>query len=242
MGTLKQASKILSLFEETPTEQVQAILESGLLTDLRDGNIIEVKRDYFRKLLGLKPINPPLLDPVGVIKVPATKQFIARDHFVVDTSRKARVKIAWLGSNFKNQFLGKIEAPAAEAKLDYAQLTRSMLDDEIRKEIGARREETMLAAIWALMERQPNGESGALLTNSYANIFYVRDVNGAFWAVGVNWNSFNDGWNVNANSVENPDGWNDGNQVFSKLSSFNSSVYIRRRCFSASRRASCQSL
>lgn len=32
--------------------------------------------------------------------------------------------------------------------------------------------------------------------------------------VNVNWND--DGWNVNANSVENPNRWNDGNQVFSR--------------------------
>ena len=30
----------------------------------------------------------------------------------------------------------------------------------------------------------------------------------------VNWNG--DGWNVNANSVENPNAWNDGNRVFSR--------------------------
>jgi len=34
------------------------------------------------------------------------------------------------------------------------------------------------------------------------------------WAVNVNWNS--DGWNVNANSVTDPNKWNEGNQVFSR--------------------------
>ena len=33
-------------------------------------------------------------------------------------------------------------------------------------------------------------------------------------AVNVNWND--DGWNVNANSVENSNEWNAGNQVFSR--------------------------
>ena len=33
-------------------------------------------------------------------------------------------------------------------------------------------------------------------------------------AVNVNWND--DGWDVNANSVENPNRWNDSNQVFSR--------------------------
>ena len=39
------------------------------------------------------------------------------------------------------------------------------------------------------------------------------------WAVNANWNAEN-GWNVEANSVENPNRWNDGNQVLSKLSLF----------------------
>jgi hypothetical protein len=40
------------------------------------------------------------------------------------------------------------------------------------------------------------------------------DNTGTLRAVNVNWND--DGWNVNANSVENPNDWNDGNQVFSR--------------------------
>jgi len=42
----------------------------------------------------------------------------------------------------------------------------------------------------------------------------VYDNAGVLRAVNVNWND--DGWNVNANSVENPNRWNDGNQVFSR--------------------------
>ncbi len=34
--------------------------------------------------------------------------------------------------------------------------------------------------------------------------------------VNANWND--DGWNVNANSVTNPNTWNDDNQVFSRNS------------------------
>ena len=35
-------------------------------------------------------------------------------------------------------------------------------------------------------------------------------------AVNANWND--DGWNVNANSVENMNSWNEGNRVFSRNS------------------------
>jgi hypothetical protein len=36
------------------------------------------------------------------------------------------------------------------------------------------------------------------------------------WAVNANWNADNDGWNANANSVDNPNRWNAGNQVVSR--------------------------
>ena len=37
------------------------------------------------------------------------------------------------------------------------------------------------------------------------------------WAVNANWNAGN-GWNVNANPVDNPNPWNDENQVLSRNS------------------------
>ncbi len=218
MGTLKQASKILSLFEETPGDQIQTLLESGLLADLRDGNVVEVKRDDFRKLLGLKPLQLSLLDFIGTVTIPAiTERFLAREKFVVDTSKKARVKVAYLGSNFKEWFLEKIEEPIAETTLRYAKLLRSEVDAPIRAEIGSEFEETALAQIWSLMERQKNGEAGVLLNTGYANIFYVKDVNGVLRAVSVYWSD--DGWYVYAYSVTHPHRWHDGSLVFSRNSS-----------------------
>lgn len=48
--------------------------------------------------------------------------------------------------------------------------------------------------------------------------------------VNVNWND--DGWNVEANSVENPNRWNDGNQVFSRNCCF-SPATVREFCFAS---------
>lgn len=73
-GTLKQASKVLSLFEETPGDQIQALLESGLLADLRDGNIAEVKRDDLRRLVGLVPLSSTV-----AIMIDPTKKVFARN-------------------------------------------------------------------------------------------------------------------------------------------------------------------
>ena len=63
------------------------------------------------------------------------------------------------------------------------------------------------------MERQSNGD---LLTNGYANIFYVRDVNGELRAVFVGWGGV--GWSVRAYSVGDPDAWRGGDRVFSRNS------------------------
>jgi hypothetical protein len=44
-------------------------------------------------------------------------------------------------------------------------------------------------------------------------VFCTR-VPGVLRAVNCNWND--DGWNLNANEVDNPNEWNAGNQVFSR--------------------------
>lgn len=55
-ATLKQAKKILEVFEDTPLEKLQAIVGSGYLADLRDGDIARLNRDVFRQWLRLDPI------------------------------------------------------------------------------------------------------------------------------------------------------------------------------------------
>lgn len=43
------------------------------------------------------------------------------------------------------------------------------------------------------------------------------------WAVNGNWND--DGWNFNANPLDNPNSWNDGNQFLSRNSSLSPALY-----------------
>ena len=211
-ATLGQAAKMLSLFEETPIDQVQALLASGLLADLRDADIAEIERDNFRKFVGLKPLTP-LLELIGTVTVPATQRFIAREKFIANTGRKAPVKISYLGSNFLEWFLNKVEEPRPEAQLRYAKLRKYSVDHPILTELG-NSAETTLAEIFQLMLNQPNGENGALLTNSYANIFYVRDSNNELRAVYVDW--VGGGWYVFARSVGLPYEWRGGRRVFSR--------------------------
>jgi len=225
-ATLNQASKILSLFAETSNEQIQAILGSGLLADLRDGNINKVNRDEYRRLCGLNPFNEFesklklafLLESVGTITILATTgKFVVRDRFVVNTKQNASVKISDVGDNFTKWFFGKIEEPISETELRYQTLRKASVDGPIIAELGGdNKAEITLTEIFALIATQSNGESGALLNNDRANIFYVKDINDMLRAVRVYWGG--DGWCVYAYSVGFPRGWRDGDRVFSRNS------------------------
>jgi len=218
-ATLKQSGKVLGILEGISREQMQIILGSGLLADIRDGNVANVNRDEFRKMLGLPSLNPPpepLLGFIATVNISArTDKFIAKDFFEIDTSRKAKVKISYLGNKFKAQFLGKVEELQSKVTLRYSRLNKASADEPIIVELGGETKvETTLSNVAALMENQGNGGAGVLFTNGYANIFYVRDVNGVLCAVGVCWDD--GGWCVSAFSVDRPSLWLDGRRVFSR--------------------------
>jgi len=51
-ATLGQLKKLLELLDDVPQEQLQAVLGSGLLTDLLRVNVTEVDRSEFRRVCG----------------------------------------------------------------------------------------------------------------------------------------------------------------------------------------------
>ena len=159
------------------------------------------------------------LELVSTVLVPATtSKFIAKTKFVVNTKRNAPVKISAVWDNFTTWFLsgsGKIEDPMNVQTLRYHKLRKTSVDGPIIAELGGEaKAETTLSEMFFLMEKQKNGESGVLLNNGYANIFYIRDQTGVLRAVGVRWSG--DGWSVLAISVEGPGEWRGGSQVFSR--------------------------
>lgn len=179
----------------------------GHLQAAIEGNLVNLHGQPFSKS------KKALLEPLGTITMAPRLEFVAGDHFVINTDPKVPATISFLGSNFREWFLGKIEEPAAETMLRYAKLIRSEFDGPIMAELGDHKE-TTLAQIFALMERQLNGEEGVLLTNGLVNIFYVHDVNGVLRAVDVYWSGV--GWLVFAVSVSDSRRWHDGLRVFSR--------------------------
>lgn len=69
LTTLGQGVKVMELIlqKEVPAEQMQDLLQSGLLADLLDANIGSVNREDFRKLLGLGKVMPDLMELTGIV-------------------------------------------------------------------------------------------------------------------------------------------------------------------------------
>jgi hypothetical protein len=216
---------LLSRAELEFTQKFQLHFPCGVISDKELEKWNGCKTDFLAKYIAEhfskfpEPEVEPLIQFTDTVTIPACpERFVARDHFIVDTSKKAKVKISYLGDNFKEKFLDKIEQPRQETTLRYGKLLKSSVDEPIIAETGgAEKAETMFAETFALMEKQANGEAGVLLANGYANIFYIRDSAGVLWTVNVSW--IDDGWDVYTYSVSNPPGWNAGNQVFARNSS-----------------------
>ena len=115
---------------------------------------------------------------------------------------------------FKRNFVSKIAQSVSAETLRKSRLTKRSLDKPILDELGDRAV-TTLAHLAELLKKQPKGESGDLLVNGYANIFYIEDVKGQLWAVAARWYA-GYGWDVYALSVSYPDGWNAVSVVFSR--------------------------
>jgi len=122
-----------------------------------------------------------LLEAITTIEVAGVTSFVAKDKFREGKATDG-VKIAWLGSNFENNFLGKTEQNVAPATLRIQKLKKDSLDTPIISELGDTAE-TTLAQLWELLKLQGSGQGGKLLVNGRANIAYIRDKNDLLSAV-----------------------------------------------------------
>ncbi|TSC83492.1 MAG: hypothetical protein G01um101417_543 [Parcubacteria group bacterium Gr01-1014_17] len=156
----------------------------------------------------------PLLEFVTSVTVPGVDKFIAADHFkhgeTVDGVR------CYLWEDFQKHFLGKTEENVAGCDIRIHKLLKGSRDLGIRSEIGEEKEEIKLANLWSMLKLQSKGESGALLINGYANIFYVRDTEGTLWAVSAYWRADYREWRLFAYSIGYQNEWSAGYQVCSR--------------------------
>lgn len=208
-GQRRDIRKLLNeAFEESGLDRAMSQRVLGKGGDLKAG---------IKELIAKLAVTD-LLELVATVALPAIGIFRTLDHFKVD--RGVEVPIGWIGDNFRCMFLsgdGKLETDVAEATLRVHRLVKSSADAPIIAELGGEEvAETTLAYMFELMKRQNRGQDGVLLTNGWANIFYIRDAKGVLWAVFCNWYSGYRYWYVEAVPVTDPNRWYDGYQVISR--------------------------
>ena len=85
---------------------------------------------------------------------------------------------------------------------------------ELRKNYVWEDASIFCAHLAGMINRQPNGKDGDLISNRYANIFYVRGVNSEVFTVSVDWDSGGREWDVYAHPLDDTR-WNAGSRAFS---------------------------
>ncbi|MFZ2500950.1 MAG: hypothetical protein WAW90_03145 [Minisyncoccia bacterium] len=194
---------------------VEDVSVEALLNKL--GGVEGAKRFLRDELMLSEAVAKQLLQRLSTtIAVPAMTQFIAKDNFVINKSKNAKVKISFLGDNFKANFLQKIESEEVAAEeLVVNKLLENSFDPAIITALGGEAKvEIALGQFFAAFAKQPKGEDGPLLTNGYANVGYIRDIKGVLWAVSGDWDD--DGWRFSADPLGHPNYWRGGGQFFSR--------------------------
>lgn len=150
-----------------------------------------------------------LLKPVAKAIVPArTKPWSAVAFYQTGTG-------LYVYDTFADRFdLGarKTVDSALERPYVASLLKANAYDTDIRKELPETHLST-LEDIASLIGAQRSGQSGLLLNNGYANIFYVEGKNGEVFAVLVRWYSGNRRWLVRDLKLDECGCWDADDQV-----------------------------
>lgn len=152
------------------------------------------------------------LELVKTVSLPALPRFVARDHFKVDKSDGAKVKIAHIWDGFA-PFLDLVEKKTDAAEIDVSKLTKNMLDKQILEELGGKAR-IKLSQFHAMLAAQRDGEEGPLLVNGYANLAYIEGFDNL--VVDAYWYADYGGWYVYARRVGDPHRRRAGPQVLSR--------------------------
>lgn len=183
----------------------------------------EIKAEL-EQLITFVKTNGAVLNPVRQLKklalratiaVDATTSFIVRDFFKMGENGQTKI---WMSDEFKSKVLAFAtnHASADAIHLDKLELTESMLDSQISVELGNPTPfgvTTFLAHIRTLILKQPKGEKGNLLTNGYANIFYVTGNDGRALTVFAYWSG--EQWWFDCDEFDGHGWWLDERCVFS---------------------------
>ena len=198
------------------------VLKKAGFTDELIQEIINSKDNFmaqemFESLRVEETTTSILSNPFSSCIVPGTiSKFVAKDNFVFNISKRAGVKISFIGSGFINWFLEKTEKPFPGSFVWGRKLYKNSFDNRILAELGGHEKaKTTLFELFTMMKRQAKGENGRLLNNGWSNIFYILDINGILRVVNVYWSG--NGWGIDAASIKGLGAWPPDFCVFSRV-------------------------
>ena len=136
------------------------------------------------------------------------------NEFFSDDNKNVKMYVV---SDFKDKITGGSRKVSEQpsASLSSYTLNKEMLDSEIRPELP-KNHVFALDDLWMiadLLKKQPNGESGELLNDGKANLFYVQ-IGASVLVVNVSWDG--SGWNVYDWGLDEHCRWFGGRRVFSR--------------------------
>lgn len=135
------------------------------------------------------------------ILIPATTEnFVAKENFSNDV-----IKISFMGRNFKEWFLSKVESPFPGGLVYGYRLNKSLFNEKLAG--------ITLFEFFNIIKRQANGEIGSLFINGRVNVFYVYDIGNTLRTIKIFW--YDGGWYIRAFPLESPKDNRVGSQVFS---------------------------
>lgn len=151
------------------------------------------------------------------VEVSAQKVFRAVDFFKEGGQPDGILML--IDDEFKQRFLsggGKIELAVPAATLNDYNLTEYSLNGPILTALGGNdAAKTILAYVAQLLQKKAKGGEGVLLTNGWANIFYIEDRHDVLCTVYCRWCARDRELYVRASPVTDPDGWLADCKVFS---------------------------
>jgi hypothetical protein len=214
---MKNWTKAAAAFAEFFVALIK-MFEAQKVSDEKIGQILESKEflEYCANFLNrttsriLKHLE--LLNP----KLSISSASFSRDKFLAS---KLGVKV-YLWENFRNWIVPELSETISIFTGDLAsyKLTKNLHDPAIRAEIGKDQVFTLdeiLAIIFTIISKQPNGEVGDFENTGYANIFYVRLKSGEVVTVNVRWIFDGRGWFLGSSCLGG-DSWGEGFRVFAR--------------------------
>lgn len=152
-----------------------------------------------------------ILRSLSTLAVKGAKKFVAKDAFRVNTDPSQRVRISYLGENFKRRFIPKVEENVEDATLRVHELLEGSRDVPIVAELG--NEEGVEIALQHFYETLAAKQAAGDFTWT---VGYARDKDGVLCPVGARWDGV--GWDVGASSLGRPGGWGQGLRFLSRNS------------------------